>query len=58
MIPRLVTWMHWAGAMALGASAACGQDFPIKPVRIIASEAAGAGDFAARLIAQGLITGW
>src|SRR5260370_30038015 len=30
------------------------QDFPLRPLRLIASEAGGGGDFAARLIAQGL----
>jgi tripartite-type tricarboxylate transporter receptor subunit TctC len=30
------------------------QDFPTKPVRIVASEAGGGGDFIARLVAQGL----
>jgi tripartite-type tricarboxylate transporter receptor subunit TctC len=30
------------------------QDFPLRPLRLVASEAGGGGDFAARLIAQGL----
>ena len=40
--------------MALLASAAHGQDFPTKTVRMIASGAGGGGDTYARLIAQGL----
>ena len=30
------------------------QDFPVKPIRIVASEVGGAGDIAARIIAQGI----
>jgi tripartite-type tricarboxylate transporter receptor subunit TctC len=40
--------------MALsGAGLAYGQEFPTRPVRIVAGDPGGAGDFAARLIAQG-----
>lgn len=34
--------------------AAFAQDYPTRPVRIVASEAGGGGDFIARLVAQGL----
>jgi tripartite-type tricarboxylate transporter receptor subunit TctC len=37
-------------------AAAHAQSFPSKPVRIVASEAGGSGDFVARLLAQGLTT--
>lgn len=36
------------------AGAACAQEYPYKPVRIVTSEAGGGGDFAARLIGQAL----
>jgi tripartite-type tricarboxylate transporter receptor subunit TctC len=34
------------------------QDFPVKPVRILASEAGSNGDFVARTVAQALTTAW
>jgi tripartite-type tricarboxylate transporter receptor subunit TctC len=40
--------------LALGAGAAHGQDFPIKPIRIVTSAPGGSSDFTSRLIAQGL----
>jgi tripartite-type tricarboxylate transporter receptor subunit TctC len=42
-----------AGMLALS-GAAFAQEFPTRPVRIVASEAGGGGDFAARVIAQNL----
>src|SRR4029077_10184278 len=39
------------------AGVVCGQDYPNKPVRILAAAAGGGGDFTARLIAQGLAPG-
>jgi tripartite-type tricarboxylate transporter receptor subunit TctC len=49
----------WRSAVVLGTScvlagSASAQDFPLRPLRLVASEAGGGGDFAARLIAQGL----
>ncbi len=41
-------------AVAFACGVACAQEFPSRPLRIVASEAGGGGDFAARLIAQGL----
>jgi tripartite-type tricarboxylate transporter receptor subunit TctC len=41
-------------ALAMGALGASAQDYPTKPVRIIAASAGSSGDFAARLIAQGI----
>jgi tripartite-type tricarboxylate transporter receptor subunit TctC len=36
------------------ASAACGQDYPTRPIRIVTGEPGGSTDFAVRLIAQGI----
>ena len=51
------TALHLATAglavLLLGATADA-QEYPTKPVRIVASEAGGGGDFIARLVAQGL----
>ena len=45
-----------AGLAILGTSGtvSLAQEFPTRPVRIVASEAGGSGDFVARLVAQGL----
>src|SRR5262245_5017931 len=40
--------------VALCAGAAGGQSYPVKPIRMVAAEAGGGGDFAARLIAHEL----
>lgn len=40
--------------MVLGAGAASGQNYPVKPVRVVSIGAGGGGDIAARLIAQRL----
>jgi tripartite-type tricarboxylate transporter receptor subunit TctC len=42
------------GTLGFGAGAACGQNYPNKPVRVLAGSAGGGGDFTARLLAQGL----
>jgi tripartite-type tricarboxylate transporter receptor subunit TctC len=47
-------WLLMAAPIALGLHPAIGQSFPSKPIRILATGAGGGGDFAARLIAQGL----
>jgi len=54
LIKRFVEWMFSIGMMVLGAGIVFGQNYPNKPIRIVASAAGGSGDFAARLIAQGL----
>jgi tripartite-type tricarboxylate transporter receptor subunit TctC len=41
-------------ALFLAARAAAAQDYPNKPVRIVAGAAGGGGDFTARLVAQGI----
>jgi len=40
--------------MVFTAGAACGQDFPAKPIRIVTSAPGGGSDFTSRLIASGL----
>ncbi len=54
LIKRFVAWMFSIGMMVLGAGIVFGQNYPNKPIRIVASAAGGSGDFAVRLIAQGL----
>ena len=57
LLPPLVFRIFSAGIMLLGASAVSSQDYPSKPVRIIASGPASNTDFAARLIAQEISPG-
>ena len=57
MLLRFIVATFSAGITMLAAGIVAGQDFPQKPVRIVASEPGGAGDFAARLIAQGIAGG-
>jgi tripartite-type tricarboxylate transporter receptor subunit TctC len=40
--------------MLLGTGAACAQDYPARPIRLVTAEAGGGNDFTARLIVQGL----
>ena len=43
------------GLLVLGAGVACGQDYPNRPLRMVAAGTPGSGgDFVARLVAQGL----
>lgn len=42
------------GLIIAGTTAAVGQDYPSKPIRIVAPGLGGSGDFASRLIAQGI----
>jgi tripartite-type tricarboxylate transporter receptor subunit TctC len=53
-VARFVAWMLLAGTMVLGASAASGQNYPDKPIRLVTAGAGGGVDFSARLIAQGV----
>ena len=53
MLKRSVS-VVFAGAIVMSAGLACGQSFPNKPIRILTTEAGGASDFGARLIAQGI----
>ncbi|MBI3939178.1 MAG: tripartite tricarboxylate transporter substrate binding protein [Betaproteobacteria bacterium] len=54
MLPRFSVWIFSVGMMVLAAGVVSGQAYPNKPIRIVAPEAGGGGDFAARLIALGL----
>ena len=47
-----------AGLLASSALAATDIAYPNKPIRMLASGVGGGGDFAARVIAQGLIASW
>ena len=51
---RFVVWMSLAGVMVIGAGVVSGQDYPNKPIRIIASAPGGGTDFTSRQIAQGI----
>ena len=57
MLPRFILWMLSAGLMLLGASGAYGQNYPVKPIRIVTPGSGGGADFAARLIAPALTAG-
>ncbi len=54
LIPRLGVWLLSLVTMVLVVDVASGQDYPNKPIRIIAGPAGGGGDFQARTIAQGI----
>ncbi len=54
MLTRHLVRIFSVGAMVLGTGAASAQDYPNKPIRIIASQPGGDNDFAARRVAQGL----
>ena len=54
MTPRLAVCVLSIATMALGANMASGQDYPSKPIRIIASGLGGGNDLTARVIAQGM----
>ena len=51
---RTVAVTLWSGMLILGAAAVSGQDYPIKSIRIITSEAGGGNDMVSRLIGQGI----
>ena len=53
-IPRYVAGMFLIVFVGLGADMVSGQDYPNKPIRVIASGAGGGTDFSARLVAQAL----
>ena len=54
--PRLVMRSFFLATAVLWANAVPGQDYPKKPIRIVASGLGGGNDFTARLIAHGMTT--
>jgi tripartite-type tricarboxylate transporter receptor subunit TctC len=54
LLPRSEVWMFSASLTVLGSGMVCGQDYPNKPIRIVTGSVGGGGDFASRLIAQGI----
>jgi tripartite-type tricarboxylate transporter receptor subunit TctC len=50
---RVIAGLLAAGVIA-GAGAASGQNYPVKPIRLVTAEPGGGNDLAARLIVQGL----
>ena len=54
MLLSRLGWVFSIGLVIWGASTACGQEFPNRPIRLITSLPGGGSDFAARLIAQGI----
>jgi len=54
----LVAKLAAAVMLASSAGAAMGQSFPVKPIRIVTSQAGGGSDFLVRLIGQGLTESW
>src|SRR5262249_22604804 len=51
---RFIVEIAVTASMTLGTGIALGQNYPNKPIRIVAAEIGGGGEFTARLIAQGL----
>lgn len=51
---RVAAWMLLAIQIAIGDSAVAAQNFPYRPLRIVAGAAGGSSDFAARTIARGI----
>ena len=51
---RVVVGVLSAGLTMIGASAACAQDYPSRPIRIITAPAGGGGDVVSRILAEGI----
>src|SRR5688572_17183783 len=54
LILRFVIRWFSAGMLILVVGAVCGQDYPSKPVRLVAPAAGGGGDLIGRMLAQGI----
>ena len=54
LMPRFIAPMVVAATMVVGADVASGQNYPVKPIRVLTAEPGGGLDVAARIIAQGL----
>ena len=53
-VKRFVVGTIFVGVLLPGSGAVSGQEYPTKPIRIVTTGVGGAGDFTARLIAQGI----
>ena len=51
---RFAAAMFFGGLMVFGAGGVSGQDYPNKPIRLLATVVGGSGDFVARLVANGI----
>ena len=58
MVKRLLAMTACTLTVVLGAGMVWAQDYPTKPIRIVAGNVGGGSDFQARTIAQGLTTAW
>src|SRR5687767_10358927 len=54
LIPRFVVSLVVAGLTVLSARAICAQEYPSKPIRLVASTPGGSTDFTARILAPGI----
>ncbi len=54
LMPRFVVAVLAVGMTALGAGAVYGQNYPVKPIRIVTSGVGGGPDVVARIILPGL----
>jgi tripartite-type tricarboxylate transporter receptor subunit TctC len=53
-VNRPFAWLCWTVMPAIFPGIVCGQEYPNKPIRMVAAAAGGGNDFLARIIAQGL----
>ena len=53
-MPRFLLWPFWIGLASLAASAASGQPYPSRPIRILGGPVGGSSDFFSRFIGQGI----
>jgi tripartite-type tricarboxylate transporter receptor subunit TctC len=60
LLPRLVVPLFAIGTIFFGARAVSGQEYPSKPIRFVTTGVGASTDFAARVMAQGLLdsAGW
>ena len=54
MLTRMIVGISSIGSIVLGMGWAYSQEFPNKPIRMLAGEVGGSSDFPARMIAQGI----
>lgn len=51
-LPRCGLMALSAAALLMSATAACAQNYPVRPIRVISAEAGGGSDFAARVVIE------